>query len=74
MTGPRRVRALWARASLRSRVLLLAVALSAAGFTAFALLTGSALRGYMEDRVDVQLRATAQVFAALPPRAAEQGA
>ncbi|WP_406430343.1 HAMP domain-containing histidine kinase [Streptomyces sp. NBC_00631] len=74
MTGPRRVRALWARASLRSRVLLLAVALLAAGFTAFALLTGNALRGYMADRVDSQLRATVQVFAALPPRAAERGA
>ncbi|MFC5218484.1 sensor histidine kinase [Streptomyces coerulescens] len=74
MTRPRRVRALWARASLRSRVLLLAVALLAAGFTAFALVTGNALRGYMEDRVDSQLHATSQLFAVLPPRVAETGA
>ncbi|WP_329343485.1 HAMP domain-containing histidine kinase [Streptomyces sp. NBC_01352] len=74
MTPPRRVRALWARASLRSRVLLLAVALLAAGFSAFALVTGNALRGYMEDRLDSQLRATAQVFTVLPPTVAENGA
>jgi two-component system OmpR family sensor kinase len=74
VTRPRRARALWARASLRSRVLLLAVVLLAAGFTAFALVTGNALRGYMEDRVDSQLRAAAQVFAVLPPRVAETGA
>ncbi|CAM5667022.1 HAMP domain-containing sensor histidine kinase [Streptomyces aurantiogriseus] len=73
MTRPRRVRALWARASLRSRVLLLAVALLTVGFTAFALVTGNALRGYMEDRLDAQLRATAQVFAVLPPTVAESG-
>ncbi|MEW2395460.1 HAMP domain-containing sensor histidine kinase [Streptomyces sp. NPDC046862] len=74
MTRPRRVRTLWARASLRSRVLVLAVALLAAGFTAFALVTGNALRGYMQDRVDSQLRAAAQVFAVLPPTVAETGA
>ncbi|MEU6555503.1 HAMP domain-containing sensor histidine kinase [Streptomyces sp. NPDC046915] len=72
--SPPRIRGLWARASLRSRVLLLAVALLAAGFTAFSLVTGNALRGYMEDRVDSQLRATAQVFALLPPTVAETGA
>ncbi|MES5820678.1 HAMP domain-containing sensor histidine kinase [Streptomyces sp. RG80] len=70
----RRLTAVWTRASLRSRVLLLAVALLATGFTAFSLLTGSALRSYMEDRVDGQLRAAAQVFALLPPTAAETGA
>ncbi|MFC9915236.1 sensor histidine kinase [Streptomyces sp. NPDC127197] len=74
MAPPRRVRALWARASLRSRVLLLAVVLLTAGFTTFALVTGNALRSYMEDRVDSQLRATAQVFAVLPPKVAETGA
>lgn len=74
MTPPRRVRALWARASLRSRVLVLAVALLATGFTAFALVTGNALRGYMEDRVDSQLRAAAQVFSVLPPQVARTGA
>ncbi|MEU1520324.1 HAMP domain-containing sensor histidine kinase [Streptomyces sp. NPDC005811] len=61
------------RASLRSRVLLLAVALLATGFTAFTLVTGNALRGYMEGRVDAQLRAAAQVFALLPPAVAESG-
>ncbi|MER5520852.1 HAMP domain-containing sensor histidine kinase [Streptomyces sp. NPDC002763] len=74
MTGPPRILALWARGSLRSRVLLLCVALLAAGFTAFALVTGNALRGYMENRVDAQLRAAAQVFAVLPPTVAENGA
>ncbi|MET8943186.1 HAMP domain-containing sensor histidine kinase [Streptomyces sp. NPDC004542] len=74
MTGFGRVRSVWARASLRSRVLLLAVALLAAGFTAFSLVTGNALRGYLEDRVDAQLRATAQVFSLLPPLVAGTGA
>ncbi|MEV5843546.1 HAMP domain-containing sensor histidine kinase [Streptomyces sp. NPDC051985] len=73
MTRSGQVRALWSRASLRSRVLLLAVALLTVGFTAFALVTGNALRGYMEDRVDAQLRATAQVFAVLPPTVAQSG-
>ncbi|WP_322658036.1 sensor histidine kinase [Streptomyces justiciae] len=68
------MRVLWARASLRNRVLVLAVALLTAGFTAFSLVTGNALRGYMEDRVDSQLRATAQVFAVLPPTMAQNGA
>ncbi|MFF4806335.1 ATP-binding protein [Streptomyces sp. NPDC001351] len=74
MTRLPRARALWARASLRSRVLLLSVALLAAGFTAFALVTGNALRGYMENRVDAQLRAAAQVLAVLPATVAENGA
>ncbi|MFJ9381298.1 sensor histidine kinase [Streptomyces sp. NPDC101455] len=69
-----RIRGVWARASLRSRVLLLAVALLAVGFTAFSLVTGNALRGYLEDRADAQLRATAQVFTLLPPKAAATGA
>ncbi|MEU6381772.1 HAMP domain-containing sensor histidine kinase [Streptomyces sp. NPDC046909] len=73
MTVPRPPR-VWARASLRSRVLLLAVALLTVGFTAFSLVTGNALRGYLEDRVDAQLRAAAQVFALVPPTAAENGA
>ncbi|MEV6380326.1 HAMP domain-containing sensor histidine kinase [Streptomyces sp. NPDC051773] len=73
MTG-RRLRGRWTRASLRSRVLLLAVALLTTGFTAFSLLTGYALRAYLEDRGDAQLRAAAQVFALLPPTAAETGA
>jgi two-component system OmpR family sensor kinase len=68
------VRTVWARVSLRSRVLLLAVALLAVGFTAFSLGTGTALRGYMEDRVDAQLHAAAQVVAVLPPTVAENGA
>ncbi|MPY61659.1 HAMP domain-containing histidine kinase [Streptomyces spongiae] len=55
-------------------MLLLAVALLATGFTAFSLVTGNALRGYMEDRVDAQLRAAAKVFALVPPTAAENGA
>ncbi|MEU3337730.1 HAMP domain-containing sensor histidine kinase [Streptomyces sp. NPDC006668] len=74
MSRPRRVGALWARASLRGRVLVLAVALLAAGFTAFALATGNALHGYLQGRVDSQLRAAAQVFAVLPPAVAETGA
>jgi two-component system OmpR family sensor kinase len=69
-----RIRAVWLRASLRSRVLVLAVTLLTAGFTAFSLVAGNALRGYMEDRVDGQLRVTAQVFARLPPTVAETGA
>ncbi|WOX12708.1 HAMP domain-containing sensor histidine kinase [Streptomyces sp. N50] len=69
--GPR---VIWARASLRSRVLLIAVVLLTAGFTAFSLVTGNALRAYMRDRVDAQLRASAQVFAALPPTVAKTGA
>ncbi|MFJ6986831.1 MULTISPECIES: sensor histidine kinase [unclassified Streptomyces] len=73
-SGPHRLRAGWARASLRGRVLVLAVALLTAGLAAFGLLAGNALRGYMEDRVDAQLRTAAQVFAVLPPRVAESGA
>jgi two-component system OmpR family sensor kinase len=73
MTG-RRILTVWARASLRSRVLLLATALLAAGFTTFSLVTGNALRTYLEDRADTQLRAAAQVFALLPPGIAESGA
>ncbi|MFG2778328.1 ATP-binding protein [Streptomyces prunicolor] len=68
--GPRVV---WARASLRSRVLLIAVVLLTAGFTAFSLVTGNALRSYMADRVDAQLRASAQVFALLPSTVAKTG-
>ncbi|MFJ3673527.1 sensor histidine kinase [Streptomyces sp. NPDC090106] len=64
----------WARASLRSRVLFLAVVLLSTGFSAFALVTGNALRGYLEDRVDSQLQAAAQVFSALPPQLATNGA
>ncbi|MFJ9900871.1 sensor histidine kinase [Streptomyces sp. NPDC091280] len=62
------------RASLRSRVLLLAVALLAIGFTAFSVVTGNNLRGYMEDRVDSQLRATAQVFSLMPEGVVENRA
>ena len=69
-----RPRVMWARASLRSRVLLIAVVLLTAGFTAFSLVTGNALRAYMRDRVDAQLRASAQVFAVLPPTVAKTGA
>jgi len=72
--GCRRLRTVWVSASLRTRVLLLAMALLTAGFTAFSLVTGNALRAYMEDRVDAQLRASAQVFAFVPPAAAENGA
>ncbi|WP_202918524.1 sensor histidine kinase [Streptomyces cavernae] len=73
MTGPR-IRTVWARASLRSRVPALALALLAAAFTAFSLVAGNALRGYMEDRVDAQLRASAQVFSLLPRTVAQIGA
>ena len=45
MTGSR-IPGAWTRASLRARVLLLAVALLTVGFTAFSLVTGNALRGY----------------------------
>ncbi|MEV8538196.1 HAMP domain-containing sensor histidine kinase [Streptomyces sp. NPDC051572] len=69
-----RPRVMWGRASLRSRVLLIAVVLLTAGFTAFSLVTGNALRAYMVDRVDAQLRASAQVFALLPPTVAKNGA
>jgi two-component system OmpR family sensor kinase len=55
-------------------VLLLAVTLLTIGFTAFALVTGNALRGYLADRVDSQLHATAEVFAVLPPEVARAGA
>jgi len=68
--GPR---VMWARASLRSRVLLIAVVLLTAGFTAFSLVTGNALRSYMADRVDAQLRASAQVFALLPATVTKTG-
>jgi two-component system OmpR family sensor kinase len=68
-----RPRVIWARASLRSRVLLIAVVLLTAGFTAFSLVTGNALRSYMADRVDAQLRASAQVFALLPSTVARTG-
>ena len=70
----RRPYVIWGRASLRSRVLLIAVVLLTAGFTAFSLVTGNALRAYMVDRVDAQLRASAQVFAVLPPTVAKTGA
>lgn len=69
-----RPQVIWARASLRSRVLLIAVVLLTAGFTAFSLVTGNALRAYMQERVDGQLRASAQVFAVLPPTVAKTGA
>ncbi|MEU1515243.1 HAMP domain-containing sensor histidine kinase [Streptomyces sp. NPDC005811] len=69
-----RIGAVWRRASLRSRVLLLSVALLAACFTAFSAVSGSALHAYMQDRVDGQLRASAQVFALLPPTVARTGA
>ncbi|WP_416976552.1 ATP-binding protein [Streptomyces sp. T028] len=72
MTG--HVRTVWGRASLRVRVLMLAVALLTVGFTAFSLVTGNALRSYMEARVDDQLRASAQVFALLPSTVARGGA
>lgn len=73
MTGSR-IPGAWTRASLRARVLLLAVALLTVGFTAFSLVTGNALRGYLADRVDAQLRASAQVFALIPPTAVANGA
>ncbi|MFF7309125.1 ATP-binding protein [Streptomyces sp. NPDC008137] len=72
MTG--RLGTLWTRASLRGRVLLLAVTLLTVGFTAFSLVSGNALRAYLEDRVDAQLRAAAEVFSLLPPTAAGRGA
>ena len=68
-----RPQVIWARASLRSRVLLIAVVLLTAGFTAFSLVTGNALRSYLADRVDAQLRASAQVFALLPATVAKTG-
>ncbi|TDC71982.1 HAMP domain-containing histidine kinase [Streptomyces hainanensis] len=55
-------------------MLLLAVALLAVGLTAFGLVTGNALRGHLEDRLDSQLRANTQVFAVLPATLAEGGA
>ncbi|MZG13474.1 HAMP domain-containing protein [Streptomyces sp. SID5914] len=55
-------------------MLLLAICLLTAGFTAFSLVTGNALRAYMEDRLDSQLRASAQVFAVLPSSVARTGA
>ncbi|MFE4754946.1 sensor histidine kinase [Streptomyces mirabilis] len=62
---------MWRRASLRSRVLLLAVALLATGLTAFSLAAGNALRDYMESRVDSQLGSAAQVFALVSPAVAQ---
>jgi two-component system OmpR family sensor kinase len=56
------------------RVLGLATALLAVGLTAFSVVTGNALRSYMQDRVDAQLRASAQVFILLPTTAARTGA
>lgn len=73
-TARRRIIGAWARASLRARVLLLAMCLLTTGFAAFSLVTGNALRTYMEDRLDSQLRASAQVFAVLPPSVARTGA
>ncbi|MCX4437470.1 sensor histidine kinase [Streptomyces mirabilis] len=73
MTGSR-IPGAWTRASLRARVLLLAVALLTVGFTAFSLVTGNALRDYLADRLDAQLRASAQVFALIPPTAVANGA
>jgi two-component system, OmpR family, sensor kinase len=73
MTG-RGLRTVWFRASLRGRVLLLAVALLATGFAAFSVVTGNALRAYMEDRLDAQLRVSAQVFALVPPQLLESEA
>ncbi|BBC29782.1 hypothetical protein SGFS_010760 [Streptomyces graminofaciens] len=70
----RRIRGLWARASLRGRVLLLAVALLTTGIAAFSVVSGTALRACMEDRLDTQLRSSAQVFALLPPTIARTGA
>jgi two-component system OmpR family sensor kinase len=56
-----------ARASLRTRVLLLAVSLLAIGLVAFSAVVNNALRGYLEQRVDAQLAASADVFSRVPP-------
>ncbi|MDX6314721.1 MAG: two-component system, OmpR family, sensor kinase [Streptomyces sp.] len=63
----RRVLRGFARASLRSRVLLLAVSLLAVGLVAMSVVVNSALRGYLEQRLDTQLSASAKIFGGLPP-------
>ncbi|HST80643.1 MAG TPA: HAMP domain-containing sensor histidine kinase [Kineosporiaceae bacterium] len=73
MTG-RGIRTVWVRTSLRGRVLLLAVVLLATGLAAFSVVTGNALRAYLEDRLDAQLRVSAQVFALVPPQMIESEA
>ncbi|MEU8588942.1 HAMP domain-containing sensor histidine kinase [Streptomyces sp. NPDC048664] len=72
MTGSGRLVGPWARASLRTRLLLLALTLLTCGFTAFSLVTGNALRADMTNRVDAQLRTSARVFAVLPPLSARE--
>lgn len=55
-----------ARASLRTRVLLLAISLLALGLLAFSVVVNNALRGYLVQRVDAQLTPSAEVFARVP--------
>ena len=63
----RRVSRPIAQASLRTRVLLLAVSLLAVGLVAFSVVVNNALRGYLVQRVDAQLTASAEVLARVPP-------
>ena len=60
---------MWAHASLRTRVLLLAVGLATVGLLAFSVTVNTALRGYLQQRLDTQLGAAAQVISHQSPAA-----
>ncbi|MFI6254064.1 sensor histidine kinase [Streptomyces sp. NPDC051016] len=55
------------RLSLRSRLLLLTVALLTAGLLASTVFVNHLLRGYLQGRADSQLRPAATLFAHIPP-------
>ncbi|MFE9256097.1 ATP-binding protein [Streptomyces sp. NPDC006879] len=57
------------RLSLRSRLLCLSIALVAVGLLAASVIVSTVLRGYLEDRIDNRLAATAQIAARLAPPA-----
>ncbi|MHA6764162.1 sensor histidine kinase [Streptacidiphilus sp. PAMC 29251] len=63
-----------ARTSLRTRLLLLAVTLLGVGLLLFSVVVNSALRGYLLQRVDSQLQASAELFSPLPPTVARGAA
>ncbi|MGW0188971.1 sensor histidine kinase [Streptomyces sp. NPDC003362] len=59
------------RLSLRARLLFLAVALVAVGLFATGAVVSTALRGYLQDRVDDRLALTGRIAARLSPPAAD---
>ncbi len=63
----RKARRALARMSLRTRLLCLATTLVAVGLLAAGAAVNTALRGYLEGRVDARLKITAQIAARITP-------